>query len=131
MDTEFDFWPEERLLALVSCLTNLHEGKQSPLADSRHLLPGEDDTSFWIKAVEECNLLAQDIVPDEREEQMDMAAKELASAVHSELRGRTYTVVRPGLYLGDLSGPESRLTMLWLGVRGVLTVRCSHRAAAS
>jgi hypothetical protein len=33
--------------------------------------------------------------------------------------------VREGLYLGDLSGPESRLTLLWLGVRGVVTV-ASH-----
>ena len=29
--------------------------------------------------------------------------------------------MREGLYLGDLSGPESRLTLLWLGVRGVVT----------
>ena len=54
-----------------------------------------------------------------------MLAQELASAVHTELRGRTYTKVREGLYLGDLSGPESRLTLLWLGVRGVVTV-ASH-----
>ena len=33
--------------------------------------------------------------------------------------------MREGLYLGDLSGPESRLTLLWLGVRGVVTV-ASH-----
>ena len=45
--------------------------------------------------------------------------------MHTELRGRTYTKVREGLYLGDLSGPESRLTLLWLGVRGVVTV-ASH-----
>ena len=36
--------------------------------------------------------------------------------MHSELRGRTYTKIREGLYLGDLSGPESRLTLLWLGI---------------
>ena len=40
INTEFDFWPEERLAALVSCLAKSREGK--PLqqkADERDLLP--------------------------------------------------------------------------------------------
>ena len=34
--------------------------------------------------------------------------------------------MREGLYLGDLSGPESRLTLLWLGVRGVVPMTASN-----
>ena len=37
--------------------------------------------------------------------------------------------VREGLYLGDLSGPESRLTLLWLGVRGVVPMPASNPTA--
>jgi hypothetical protein len=37
--------------------------------------------------------------------------------------------VREGLYLGDLSGPESRLTLLWLGVRGVVPMPVSNPTA--
>uniref|UniRef100_A0A7S0EPX5 Uncharacterized protein n=1 Tax=Phaeocystis antarctica TaxID=33657 RepID=A0A7S0EPX5_9EUKA len=128
INTEFDFWPEERLAALVSCLAKQREGKPlPPKADERDHLPSEDDFIFWVDAVQQCDLLPDnDLHPtEEREDLLDVLAQELASAVHSELRGRTYTKVREGLYLGDLSGPESRLTLLWLGVRGVVTV-ASH-----
>ena len=37
--------------------------------------------------------------------------------------------MREGLYLGDLSGPESRLTLLWLGVRGVVPMTASNPRA--
>lgn len=128
INTEFDFWPEERLAALVSCLHKSREGKPlPPNADERDHLPSEDDFIFWVDAVQQCDLLPEsDMHPtEEREDLLDVLAQELASAVHTELRGRTYSKVREGLYLGDLSGPESRLTLLWLGVRGVVTV-ASH-----
>jgi hypothetical protein len=128
INTEFDFWPEERLAALVSCLAKSREGKPlPPKADERDHLPSEDDFIFWVDAVQQCDLLPDtEMQPtEEREDLLDVLAQELASAVHTELRGRTYTKVREGLYLGDLSGPESRLTLLWLGVRGVVTV-ASH-----
>ena len=46
-----------------------------------------------------------DAPQEEREDLLDVLAQELASAVHTELRGRTYTKVREGLYLSDLSSP--------------------------
>ena len=40
INTEFDFWPEERLAALVSCLAKSREGKPlPPKADERDHLP--------------------------------------------------------------------------------------------
>ena len=40
INTEFDFWPEERLAALVSCLAKQREGKPlPPKADERDHLP--------------------------------------------------------------------------------------------
>ena len=40
INTEFDFWPEERLAALVTCLHKFREGKPlPPKADERDHLP--------------------------------------------------------------------------------------------
>jgi hypothetical protein len=44
-----------------------------------------------------------DAPQEEREDLLDVLAQELASAVHTELRGRTYSKVRGGLYQSDLS----------------------------
>ena len=42
LNTEFDFWPEERLAALVSCLAKSREGKSvQAKTDERDLLPSE------------------------------------------------------------------------------------------
>ena len=49
VNTEFDFWPEERLAALVTCLHKFREGKPlPPKADERdHLPSAPPPTWLW------------------------------------------------------------------------------------
>jgi hypothetical protein len=123
LDLEFDFWPEEKLATLIACLNS-----DPTMDDPRMSLPSKDDTEFWMRTAETCGVIASADTDDDSHAE---AAKELATAVHSEVAIRDITCIRAGLYLGDLSGPESRLTMLLLGVRGVLTVRFGQLGPAA
>ena len=51
INTEFDFWPEERLAALVTCLHKFREGKPlPPKADERdHLPSAPPPTWLWAE----------------------------------------------------------------------------------
>ena len=51
INTEFDFWPEERLAALVTCLQKFREGKPlPPKADERdHLPSAPPPTWLWAE----------------------------------------------------------------------------------
>lgn len=167
LDTEFDFWSEEKLVArpvksspgalaphvppaagcvppqpcrtaplptvshpqdkLVAALAT-RACDDSPTSDPRSSIPSEKDEPFWVGVCLECDLLDDadpDELPEGRNEQLRQIARELAMAIHSEMNGRDFVQVKPGLFLGDLSGPESRLAMRWLGITGVLTV-ASH-----
>ena len=56
INTEFDFWPEERLAALVTCLHKFREGKPlPPKADERdHLPSAPPPTWLWAEREGRC-----------------------------------------------------------------------------
>ena len=116
--------PQDKLVAALAT----RACDDSPTSDPRSSLPSKKDETFWVGVCLECDLLADadpDELPEGRNEQLRQIARELASAVHNEMHGRDFVQVKHGLFLGDLSGPESRLAMRWLGITGVLTV-ASH-----
>lgn len=116
VDCEFDFWPEAQLQALAANLKP-HTSEDAPFLTAK--LPAEKDLTFWGRVAVEC-------MPDEAKEtsEADLGAA-LANAVHCELGSRDVTLVDKGLWIGDLSVPESRLATAHLGVKGVVTV-ASH-----
>ena len=98
VDCEFDFWPEAQLQALAANLKP-HTSEDAPFLTAK--LPAEKDLTFWGKVAVEC-------MPDEAKEtsEADLGAA-LANAVHCELGSRDVTLVDKGLWIGDLSVPES------------------------
>ena len=98
VDCEFDFWPEAQLQALAANLKP-HTSEDAPFLTAK--LPAEKDLTFWGKVAVEC-------MPDEAKEtsEADLGAA-LANAVHCELDSRDVTLVDKGLWIGDLSVPES------------------------
>lgn len=116
--------PQDKLVAAL--LTRACD--DSPTSDPRSSIPSEKEETFWVGVALECDLLDDadpDELPEGRNEQLRQIAREVATAVHSEMQGLDFVQVKHGLYLGDLSGPESRLAMRFLGITGVLTV-ASH-----
>ena len=76
-----------------------HTSEDAPFLTAK--LPAEKDLTFWGSVAVEC-------MPDEAKEtsEADLGAA-LANAVHCELGSRDVTLVDKGLWIGDLSVPES------------------------
>ena len=84
--------------------------------------PPEEDKSFWEGAAKACGMLADGPDPDAAEE----VVTELAEEVKSELDNCQVTPCgSPQLWVGDLTSSESRLTLMTLGIRGVVYI-ASH-----
>jgi len=100
MSGEFDWWSPEKLRTLTSALQKGMKNGQ---------LPAESDTEFWSKLP----------FADDDDELVEDVRSELQSA---ELQ----TTPLPGVFLGDLSCAESRLSLLTNSITSIVYI-ASHQ----
>mmetsp|Transcript_10072 Transcript_10072/g.26100 ORF Transcript_10072/g.26100 Transcript_10072/m.26100 type:complete len:310 (+) Transcript_10072:55-984(+) len=113
-DLELDFWSKERLNTLIEYLRT---GIRTADYKDQFELPEIENLSFWLGAAEQCELSG---VHDGGAEDV---AIELAEAIHAEFGVRDLVKVsNGGIWLGDLAASESRLVMLQLGIKAIVTI---------
>lgn len=113
-DLELDFWPPEKLNALVECL---RAGIRTTDYKDQFELPSVEDLPFWQHAASQCDL------PGALDGGGEDVALDLAECVHAEFGVRDLVKVSDqNVWLGDLSASESRLVMLQLGIKAIVTI---------